>query len=190
MKRFFNRFPLIIFLSLLISACADAGQTNSPIIELKSIDNRVDSALEICKGILKKGEIFFFLINHIKLKVLECKKAHEIERFHLEEDKDYFIKRSDSQAALLRLSYSVLEGEQKKILYILLERYAKHLSVSRKTLEPVYEPLTVAGISLDLQKLQEKGILKKVLLKVVVDGESFERSTIEAMPIFTQNKKG
>ena len=190
MKRCFNRSLSIISLSLLISLFARAGETNNPVVELKSIDNRSDSALEICKGTLKKGEIFFFLINQIKLKVLECNKAHEIERFQMEEDKDYFIKRSDSQAALLCLSYSIMGGEQKKILYILLERYSKHLSISRKTLEPVHEKPMLAGISLDLQKLQDKGVLKKVLIKVAVEGESFEKSTIEAIPIFAENKKG
>jgi len=189
MKRFFNRSVLII-LCLLISASSEAGETTSnPIVELNSIDNKTDGALEICKGILKKGEVFFFLINQIKLKVLECKKSHEIKQFQLQEDTDYFIKNLDSQATLLRLSYSVFQGEQKKVLYILLERYAKHLSVSRNDFMPVHEKPTVAGISIDLQKLQEKGVLKKVLLKVTVDGQSFEKSTIEAVPVFMQNKK-
>ena len=102
----------------------------------------------------------------------------------MREDQDYFIKYPVSQAALLRFSYAIVEGDQKKILYILLDRYAKHLSMSGKGIEPVYEKLMIASVPIDLTKLAQRGVLKKILLKITTGGQSFEQSSIQFDPEF------
>jgi hypothetical protein len=161
------------------------GGSKNPSIEVCTVENKTKKKLEICTGRLSMGGVLFQLVDQIRLHVIEADKRQELKSFLVKEDKDYFIKESQNASILLRFGYSIIEGDAKKMLSLILVRYARSFKVGPDGLvERIYEEPNRKSLDLDLSKMQAKGTLNKILLRVTVEGESLEKSKIEALPVY------
>lgn len=174
----------------LFACLLNNANDRTPIVELKTVINNTGNNLELVKGSLKEIAETLNLINEQKIKTFPKKpNVQELENVKLDADQDYFIKyyfikSPQAPSIVLRLSYSILEGEQKKVLYILLERFAGSAQIIKGKVETIIEKPMLTGLPIDLNKLQKEGVLKKVLLRLIVDGNFFEKSKIDADPVF------
>jgi|GEM_PF-5383628 hypothetical protein len=150
---------------------------------LESVHNKMNQELpptakqkiELSIGKLVIGDRKFGISQNQKIKDLSEKNDKpEVVNIPLKESQDYFFKIPADNVKALQLAYFIIDNKE---FHLLLTRHMIGAIKSESR-----------SIILNLKKLSEEKqqAIQSIQLKLVVDGLRFEKSSIEAIPVFEE----
>jgi hypothetical protein len=131
--------------------------------------------IELSIGKLVIGDRKFGISQNQKIKDLSEKNDKpEVVNIPLKESQDYFFKIPADNVKALQLAYFIIDNKE---FHLLLTRHMIGAIKSESR-----------SIILNLKKLSEEKqqAIQSIQLKLVVDGLRFEKSSIEAIPVFEE----